>query len=983
MNLEEMHYDAFISYRHCDLDMFVAQNLHKKLESFKLPSSILKTHPDLPRKIKRVFRDQEELPLASNLADPITVALKNSDNLIVICTPRLKESLWCKKEIETFIAMHGREHVFAVLAEGEPSESFPEELLVNEKGELVEPLAADFRGSSKSEMAKKMKTEILRLIAPMFGLNFDDLRQRHKEQRIKRIMAAGAVIMAALIAFGIYISITALKIKRQADEIASQNEMITLQNEEITQKSEELEIQYAETRRKYATIMSTSAMEIAQTGRRKDALYAIRSVLPDKLPSEEIPYVPEAYATLNDILGEYYPLGIFQAAENYPCSASVRKMMLSPNGSRIMIFNAVGGVEVFDTDSGEKVYEFNPGMTLHNSDAVEFLTDDEIFLYDSEGEFIYNLETEKKDYIAEGNCTVHMFRDEGYVIIESVYEIKVLDIESKKEVFRKDVDIFGDMGTYEDAAFSDDGQQIGIVFYKALSVVQGQNELQVFDFKSGELLSKTTFDPGMFLGSMCYGDGVFYFGFSKEFDFSRVEGYVIAVDAQSGKQLYKSESYEIVYRNMKYVNSKGYRRLVANSYSGAYALNPDDGLVDTFCDIGDRIIAFDAYNEGLSRLIVDTNGDIFMFDVLSGTVFQFFDYAVANSDRVQYAIYFEGDLYLFNQGYDYITKYDSRPNDNAKQIAEYNGSLTAISANGRIGLDSSYEDRMYVYSIQNYDTGEVFNSEPTEMTHYWVSRDGSRVLIYSKGYTLYNTEDMSVAASYIIPEDEYELITGVSTDGRILVAQTDDEEFRNIIVTYDAATAQRTVTDIVVPKDATSLYDWAISDSGDKYYIMDRNKVKVYLVTGEDKGTKITYEATSGVIAQTVLSQDEKYLFVRYENGVLEILDSNTMENVKTLYGYTNLIKAVDKYDSLEGYLIRAQNGYWLDENLDRVSSFKNFVGYDENADSFISKDLNENIVAIPRLSYDDVIKRTDKLLKGYTPKKQIVEQYGLVKEEQ
>ena len=98
-----LKYDAFISYRHLDPDGFAAERLHKKLESFRVPASVRKKFPNVPKKISRVFRDQEELPLASNLADPITEALINSDNLIVICTPKLKESKWCLQEIDTFI----------------------------------------------------------------------------------------------------------------------------------------------------------------------------------------------------------------------------------------------------------------------------------------------------------------------------------------------------------------------------------------------------------------------------------------------------------------------------------------------------------------------------------------------------------------------------------------------------------------------------------------------------------------------------------------------------------------------------------------------------------------------------------------------------------------------------------------------------------------------------------------------------------------
>ena len=40
-NNNGMYYDAFISYRHTDLDKFVAEELHKQLESFKIPKKII------------------------------------------------------------------------------------------------------------------------------------------------------------------------------------------------------------------------------------------------------------------------------------------------------------------------------------------------------------------------------------------------------------------------------------------------------------------------------------------------------------------------------------------------------------------------------------------------------------------------------------------------------------------------------------------------------------------------------------------------------------------------------------------------------------------------------------------------------------------------------------------------------------------------------------------------------------------------------
>ena len=37
---KEYRYDAFISYRHSELDSYVAENIHKYLETYKLPKNI-------------------------------------------------------------------------------------------------------------------------------------------------------------------------------------------------------------------------------------------------------------------------------------------------------------------------------------------------------------------------------------------------------------------------------------------------------------------------------------------------------------------------------------------------------------------------------------------------------------------------------------------------------------------------------------------------------------------------------------------------------------------------------------------------------------------------------------------------------------------------------------------------------------------------------------------------------------------------------
>ena len=110
-----MIYDAFISYRHAPLDMEIAKKVHTGLETYHVPGAVQKKTGK--KKIERVFRDQDELPIGSDLNENIAGALRESEYLVVICSPETPGSYWVAKEIETFIQLHDRHHVLAVLVD--------------------------------------------------------------------------------------------------------------------------------------------------------------------------------------------------------------------------------------------------------------------------------------------------------------------------------------------------------------------------------------------------------------------------------------------------------------------------------------------------------------------------------------------------------------------------------------------------------------------------------------------------------------------------------------------------------------------------------------------------------------------------------------------------------------------------------------------------------------------------------------------------
>lgn len=382
----DFKYNAFISYRHCELDQFAATNLHRKLEKFKLPKFSRALLPEGEKgKIERVFRDEEELPLATNLSDQIEKALSNSDFLIVICTPRLSASKWCQKEIETFMEMHGRERILLVLAEGEPSESFPE-IMTYEEVETVdasgntvkvrktlEPLAADIRGENNKQRLKAMDIAVIKLAAAMFGLNFDDVRQRHREQKLRKRIRIWSGIAAAVAVFACMCLILLAKINVQKTELQE----------------------------KYAASQAIAAEELLGYGRRKDAIYATRSVLP-----KSGDYNAEAYRVLNEAVSPYSTSNSLVPTKVYNCNSAVDEYCVSKDGSFLAVYSD-GEISVFDTETGELEVVL---------EGVEFYNGLSSFAFDGNTGLVYCNEDETRYYELKSGIDSRVASFSGAVI---------------------------------------------------------------------------------------------------------------------------------------------------------------------------------------------------------------------------------------------------------------------------------------------------------------------------------------------------------------------------------------------------------------------------------------------------------------------------------------------------------------------------------------------------------------------------------------
>lgn len=356
---EDLRYNAFISYRHCEPDKTIAKALHRKLENYHIPKEL---REKLGRNVLgRVFRDEAELPVTDSLSDAILDALRQTEYLIVICSPRLKESAWCMKEIEIFTRLHGKKKILPVLIEGEPEDSFPESLFYDDiiekdpEGNEVtvrvdkEPLAADCRGGRAA-----VNDSVIKLSAAMLGLNYDDLKQRHRIEKLKRRTIIAGVIICVAFIFLIQ-SIYFIRTIRQ---------------------------QKAEIEHKYADSMANTSAELLRSGDRLAALYAARSVLPD----DKTEYIsPDAFRALVNAT-HMYSREIYVPEKRIAVEHVYGMTYFSPECRSIVIDEGNTGT-LIDTATGEEILRFssdNGQYGFYHSEGMVYSSGDRTYYYDIE-----------------------------------------------------------------------------------------------------------------------------------------------------------------------------------------------------------------------------------------------------------------------------------------------------------------------------------------------------------------------------------------------------------------------------------------------------------------------------------------------------------------------------------------------------------------------------------------------------------------------
>lgn len=956
MNLQEINYDAFISYRHCELDQFVAVTLHKELEAFKLPKTIRKQLQEKgveKKKIERVFRDRDELPITNNLADPITNALRNSEFLLVICSPRLKESLWCRKEIETFINMHGREKVFAVLIEGEPADSFPDELLYVEKRitdengieqvmkEPVEPLAADVRGKNKTEIRKKIKEEVLRLAAPMFDCSYDDLKQRHKERMIKRIIAIAGTVSAFFGVFGVVSSVMAYQINQQSVQIRQQSQQIQEQSDEINK-------QYREALITNAKQLSEDTFSLIEKGDLDLAIdtayYALTGNISEGAKGmvaeneiADMPYTADAEYALSSALNLYRNGMQIAPVRLLKQESQISFTHTSPDMTKLMVVDIFGNLSIFDPISGDTLYQTFLDRTYMSEDEACFLNNTEIVYPLEKGIAVYNLESKEERKVGSESVALIQTDKNGKYICTMRYDGLTVYDNGLSTVFA-----LGDEGlnfSYQ-VSFSKEGGDI--------VVVEIENEEQLagvclVNLKTGERTNFITDSES--ITSMWVEDEYAYLTAYSGSDLTEGMIYCITTD---GSFVWKTEVSGMPDHIMAF-GTNGNDKLVFEVYSKLYVLNKKDGSLLCETDCGREIVNYASYAESDTITYMSREGEYHYYMTDSNNDMVIMDKFLTNSDNLK--------EFMYGNGYYASVAYQDNSVAVYKTILGRDVESLLDMEETPLKMVLSRDEKYAVCRVNdvNYQCVYVVDLEKKKIVHkittdshvrdIAVTKDNEIMVLHTdmiEGYDLLSGEQIFRRETET--SNEYFL-----RDGEVYVG----DDF-SVFYMCDSKSGEilYTMEDNHVLQDGMLTSD--IESSGTWYAYASENYKGIVLGTFED-GDKHTLGVNGNEINAISIAMQEQVVYLTYLDETVEVYDINTGDFVRS---YDNVPGGVSEVLELpeinQTLLLTTGNAYLLNAEKEVIAFIESFECYKCKEDAFLLSKYGE-IFQVPRYDVEDL----------------------------
>lgn len=373
---ENFEYAAFISYRReIPNDALWARAIQRFLEGYRAPRS--RSIPN--RRVGRVFRDDTELPAVGFALDSaLASAIQKSKILLVICSPTVPSSMWINAEVEEFLRSAGINRVLTLLSSGPKDESSLPPCLQ----EYVQATGATWATPSfgysidlrnvKPGNTRQCKPAMLKIIAAILDMSYDDLWRREARRIWKRRLAAGATIAStSLLSYLLYDQVT--DAERELAESRRTEDLIRRQKAAIEEESDQTKknLKLDRTIREAAELRDTEPEKAARllldhyVNNDNYASPRLEMAMRDwdqravrhswELPA---PIMGHAWSIHRELAFQALPKGGIRIVrldvdtkmsyEEIPACLYATDMSFSPDGNRLAIAGIRGGVEVWN-----------------------------------------------------------------------------------------------------------------------------------------------------------------------------------------------------------------------------------------------------------------------------------------------------------------------------------------------------------------------------------------------------------------------------------------------------------------------------------------------------------------------------------------------------------------------------------------------------------------------------------------------------------
>lgn len=221
---QQFKYFAFISYSSHDTKW--GKRLHKKLESYSIPSTLCKKHGWKRKPLNPIFFAPYEIQ-PGTLSEELKDRLRESRHLIVICSPYSAQSYWVGLEIEFFHQLGRTKDIHFFIIDGVPNSGEKTTECFNNKIKelgIPEILGANIREKVYRWSWLNRERAYVQIITKLLGVEFDSIWQRHKRMLWQKIILWIIGLTAVLAALtGTWMTNRPMDVKVSLNEVSVHN----------------------------------------------------------------------------------------------------------------------------------------------------------------------------------------------------------------------------------------------------------------------------------------------------------------------------------------------------------------------------------------------------------------------------------------------------------------------------------------------------------------------------------------------------------------------------------------------------------------------------------------------------------------------------------------------------------------------------------------------------------------------------------------